>query len=432
MGISGRTLLILLLGYTCYAQEIWPSVANTTCGNVTLNSFQTGTAVLNPVLGRGQAALLLLLGFGGFSVLLAMLYMFIRRHVFHDADNLNTTFDAGGRVSVSLTAVTVASQLLWPGDLLQSATVTIKNGVAGSFWYSTAAVINMILFPVLSVQFKTRAPGAKTFLQVIHARFGTGTHVVFCCFALLLNLVIIVCLVAASTALLQSLVKDASAEFCVVVMATLFGSYSFVGGLGSTSTSPTSTPLSSSPCLQPSSCRCTMHPTPRWKGGFEGMYQRVKCLLGPEGNEDRSFLTFWSEGALIWGVQGFFATASITFCDQASWQSRIAAKPTQGVLGFFAATYIWFAIPSTIGTSVGFAYLDHTAGGANQSLSTEAIDSGLVTAFMAQEELGVTGSYMILTMLIMALMSTGSGESWLCHRSSCTTCIRRTLSRSGR
>lgn len=70
--------------------------------------------------------------------------------------------------------------------------------------------------------------------QVIHARFGTGTHVVFCCFALLLNLVIIVCLVAASTALLQSLVKDASAEFCVVVMATLFGSYSFVGGLGST------------------------------------------------------------------------------------------------------------------------------------------------------------------------------------------------------
>ena len=42
-----------------------------------------------------------------------------------------------------------------------------QNGVAGSFWYSSAAVINMILFPMLSVQFKTRAPGAKTFLQVI-------------------------------------------------------------------------------------------------------------------------------------------------------------------------------------------------------------------------------------------------------------------------
>ena len=78
------------------------------------------------MLSRGQAALLLLLGFGGFSMLLAFLYITIRRHVFRDADNLNTTFDAGGRVSMSLTAVTVASQLLWPGDLLQSATVTIK------------------------------------------------------------------------------------------------------------------------------------------------------------------------------------------------------------------------------------------------------------------------------------------------------------------
>ena len=77
-------------------------------------------------MSRSHAALLLLLGFGGFSVVLAFLYISIRRHVFRDADNLNTTFDAGGQVSMSLTAVTVASQLLWPGDLLQAATVTIK------------------------------------------------------------------------------------------------------------------------------------------------------------------------------------------------------------------------------------------------------------------------------------------------------------------
>jgi hypothetical protein len=70
-------------------------------------------------------------------VLLAFLYLSIRRYVFHDADNLNTTFDAGGRVSTSLTAVTVASQLLWPGDLLQSATVTIKVNFHGSILSSS-------------------------------------------------------------------------------------------------------------------------------------------------------------------------------------------------------------------------------------------------------------------------------------------------------
>ena len=79
-----------------------------------------------------EATLLILVGFGGFSILLGMLYNFIRKYVFDDANNLDTTFDAGGKVSMSLTAVTVASQLLWPGDLLQSATVAIKVTREGS------------------------------------------------------------------------------------------------------------------------------------------------------------------------------------------------------------------------------------------------------------------------------------------------------------
>ncbi|KAL8577001.1 hypothetical protein ACOMHN_064103 [Nucella lapillus] len=65
-----------------------------------------------------EAALLLLLGFGGISLVLALAYNAIRRYVFRDTNSLDRSFDAGGRVSVSLTAVTVASQLLWPADLL--------------------------------------------------------------------------------------------------------------------------------------------------------------------------------------------------------------------------------------------------------------------------------------------------------------------------
>lgn len=57
---------------------------------------------------------------------------------------------------------------------------------------------------------------------------------VFCCFALLLNLVIVAALVAAAVAMMQSLIEDASDEFCVLILATLFGSYSFLGGLGTT------------------------------------------------------------------------------------------------------------------------------------------------------------------------------------------------------
>lgn len=50
--------------------------------------------------------------------------------MFHDDDRLDTVFDAGGRVTFSLTAVSVASQLLWPADFLQSSTLMSKVGLA--------------------------------------------------------------------------------------------------------------------------------------------------------------------------------------------------------------------------------------------------------------------------------------------------------------
>ena len=83
---------------------------------------------VKPVLQREETALLMLVGFGGFSIILALLHNYLRRAVFHDDDSLDTTFDAGGNVSLSLTAVTVASQLFWPGDILHSATLTVKVG----------------------------------------------------------------------------------------------------------------------------------------------------------------------------------------------------------------------------------------------------------------------------------------------------------------
>ena len=81
---------------------------------------------VQPVLERHESALLMILGFGGFSILLAVLHNSVRKYIFHDEHNLDTTFDAGGNVSLSLTAVTVASQLFWPGDILHSATLTTK------------------------------------------------------------------------------------------------------------------------------------------------------------------------------------------------------------------------------------------------------------------------------------------------------------------
>ena len=60
-------------------------------------------------------------------------------------------------------------------------------GISGPFWYASGACIQLVTFSIISVQLKIRAPGAKTFLQVIRARFGQRTHITFCVFALVTN-----------------------------------------------------------------------------------------------------------------------------------------------------------------------------------------------------------------------------------------------------
>ena len=120
---------------------------------------------VEPTVGLG-AALLIFLGVGVSAVIIAQTFQMVRKYVYHDADNLDTAFDAGGKVSIGLTATTIVSQWTWCATLLQSSTVASKYGISGPYWYAGGATIQIIIFSILSIMLKTRAPGAKTFLQV--------------------------------------------------------------------------------------------------------------------------------------------------------------------------------------------------------------------------------------------------------------------------
>ncbi|XP_060064864.1 uncharacterized protein LOC132545206 [Ylistrum balloti] len=371
-----------------------------------------GTSVPNPVLEKHESALLILLGFGGFSIILALIHNAIRKHIFHDENNLDTTFDAGGDVSTSLTAVTVASQLFWPADILQSATITTKIGIAGPFWYSVSVILNIFIFPIFSVHFKTRAPGAKTYLQIIYARFGKKAHIVFCCFALLTNMVIMTALLLAGKSTIQSLTKNISDEFTLLMMATLFGSYSLIGGIGTTFYVSYFNVCLIFVSLTVFFVNVLHNSDSDYDniGDATRMFNVLSCVKGPEENTGSSFLTFRSGVGILYGVIGFFVASAVTYCDQASWQSRIAAKPMQGVWGFFLAGFMWLAIPSTMATTTGMAYLAISSENNTHLLTSDLIDQGLVTPFIAEKILGPTGGILTLTILSMALMSTGSGE----------------------
>merc|ERR1719151_491243 len=367
---------------------------------------------VEPTVGLG-AALLIFLGVGVFAVVIAQTFQMVRKYVYHDADNLDTAFDAGGKVSIGLTATTIVSQWTWSATLLQSSTVASKYGISGPYWYAGGATIQIIIFSILSIMLKTRAPGAKTFLQVIKARFGKGTHLVFCTFAFLTNLIVMMSLTIAGTAVLNSLVADLGPELAAMLLAAVIGGYTLIGGLGATFyVSYFNTALIFVLIIM-LVVEVFYNPYDNPDNPFGNatrLYEFISCWKAPNGNRDESYLTFFSPGGLVFGIVNIVGNFGTVFCDQAYWQSSVAAQPLQGVWGFIAGGLCWFAIPFGLATTMGLAYLGLSSAQGAPLLSEEDIMKGLAAPLVAQKLLGPVGEYSMLFLILMAVMSTGSAE----------------------
>ncbi|XP_013388214.1 urea-proton symporter DUR3 [Lingula anatina] len=402
---------VVSIFFTPGGAELYGSNPFAECNiNTTFNGTISQGIVPTVELGKAVG---LILGFGLFAVLVAMAFNLVRKYVYHDADNLDTAFDAGGKVSIGLTATTIVSQWTWSTTLLQSATVASKYGISGPFWYAAGATIQIILFAILSIELKTKAPGAKTFLQVIKARFGKATHITYCVFACFTNLVVTASLLLSGTAVLTSLVQGLNMEMACMIMALIVGGYTLIGGLGATFyVSYFNTTLIFSLVLI-LVVEVYYNPYGNEKnpiGSPSKMYEWLSCINGPPGNAEGSYLTFFSSGGLMFGVINIVGNFGTVFCDQAYWQSSIAAKPLQGVWGFISGGLTWFAIPLTMATTMGLAYLALAAESGHTLLSPIEVDKGLVPPLVAQKLLGTSGEYVILLLILMAVMSTGSAE----------------------
>jgi Na+/proline symporter len=252
--------------------------------------------------------------------------------------------------------------------------------------------------------------------QVIKARFGKRTHLVFCTFAFFTNLIVMMSLTIAGTAVLNSLVSDLSPEAAAMLLAAVIGGYTLIGGLGATfyvSYFNTALIFVLIIMLVVEVFYNPFENPENPFGSSEAVYDFIACWKAPEGsvgNKGGSYLTFFSSGGLVFGIVNIVGNFGTVFCDQAYWQSSVAAKPLQGVWGFISGGLTWFAIPFTLATTMGLAYLGLSSAQGAPMLSDEDVARGLAAPLVAQKLLGATGEYSMLFLILMAVMSTGSAE----------------------
>ena len=324
-------------------------------------------------------------------------------------------FNTAGRIiKTGLTAAAIVSAWTWAATLLQSSTVAYLYGISGPFWYASGATIQVLLFGILAIELKRKAPNAHTFLEIIRARFGNGTHKIFLGFALTCNMIVTGMLLLGGAAVVNGLTgMDITIAAFLIPVGVMI--YTLVGGLKATFVADyMHTVIIFTVILTFVSMVFFISPI---TGGIPGMYDKLaeaavlKPVLlptfveGEPGNAMGAYLTMASAGGLIFGVINIVGNFGTVFVDQAYWQRAIAAQPSSTVRGFLLGGMCWFSIPFTLATTMGL-----TAVALQVALTPEQVQLGLTVPAAATVLMGPIGAIMVLVMLFMAVTSAGSAE----------------------
>jgi SSS family transporter len=387
-------------------------------------SFFGGTAPLPQSVGYA-----VVLGFGAAFSIFTTLLVYLEKRFGGNAAMTSEKFNTAGRsVKTGLTASVIVSQWTWAATLLQSSNVAWKYGVSGPFWYASGATIQVLLFGVLAISLKKVAPSAHTVCEIVKARWGKTAHVTFLIFCFLANIIVTSMLLLGGAATVEALtgMDYRLASFFIPWGIIL---YTAAGGLKATfvasyihtviifavlitmitmvyikvySTDTIYDYLENTVTASESDCESVFV-----KEDGSSFYDPKVYACGPvDGNNSGSYLTMLSEGGTMFGIINIVGNFGTVFVDQSYWQSAIAAKPTSAAKGYLLGGICWFAIPFSLATSLG---LSSTA--LMLPITLDEANAGLVPPAVATHLLGDAGSLLILTMLFMAIVSTGSAES---------------------
>ncbi|PNW79617.1 hypothetical protein CHLRE_08g360250v5 [Chlamydomonas reinhardtii] len=312
---------------------------------------------------------------------------------------------AGRSIRAGLTACDIVAKWTWAATLLQSTNVAWKFGVAGPFWYAAGATVQVLLFAILAVEIKRKAPTIHTFLEIIRCRWGTTAHVVFTCYGFLTNIIVTAMLILGGAAVMEALtgVSVYAASFLIPAGVVM---YTAVGGLKGTVVAE---------WLNVSVIYIVMlifmfqvYATNPDLGSIATVYQRLAVMsikYPVADNMGGSYMTMFSKSGIIFGIINIIGNFGTVFVDQSYWQGAIAAKPSATYRGYLLGGLCWFAIPFTFATTMGLG-----ARALDLPITLEEANKGLVPPALAVHLMGQGGAFLMTLQLFMAVTATACAE----------------------
>ena len=169
-----------------------------------------------------ETGYLIFIGGGLIMTIIVLLLIFVDTKWLGTRKTSEWFSTAGRSIKSGLLASSVISAWIWAATLLESSTVAYKYGISGPFWYAAGASIQIILFAVVALELKKRAPSSHTFTEFLYLRLGKFGHKVFLLFALLANSIVVAMLVLGGAVALNALTGiDITIACFIIPLSTL-------------------------------------------------------------------------------------------------------------------------------------------------------------------------------------------------------------------
>ncbi|CAG8026841.1 unnamed protein product [Penicillium olsonii] len=329
----------------------------------------------------------------------------------HRAEEFNT---ASRSVKPGLISAGIVSSWTWSATLLTSSTFAYEYGVCGPMWYAATGTLQILLFGLIAIKIKTKAPGAHTMPEIVLARHGKWAHLTYLYYGLATNMLVGACLVLGGAQVVGALtgMNVYAASFLIPAVVAV---YVIAGGLRATFIADyTHTVILFVAILVFGFLVMATSDLVGSPGKLYEMLIEASEKMPIDRNSEGSYLTFRSVGGLIFACDLFVAGFTTVWLDQAYWQRAIASKPESSVKAYILGGIAWYGIPFGFATIMGLGCAALTGHPRfptyPNALTNEQVGAGLSAPATAIALLGKGGAVLILILLFMAVTSSTSAE----------------------
>ncbi|GLB22510.1 hypothetical protein AtubIFM61612_003078 [Aspergillus tubingensis] len=320
---------------------------------------------------------------------------------------------ANRTVRTGLTASAVISSWLWTTAMLGASFVGYDYGVAGPFWFAAGCSPMIVFFALIGISCKRKIPDAHTSLEVVRIRYGRIAHAVFMTLCLINNVFACANMLLGAAAVITAItgMHIIAATFLLPVGVTV---YTFVGGIKATFL----TDYFHTAIILIIACYLSIKAfTFEEVGSFGKLYELVQAAAQRHpvsGNQDGTYLTMTSKGAILFGILHICSNFGLVIMDTSYFIKAFSAAPSSVVPGYTIGGIAYFAIPWALGTimsslALGLENTSSFPTYPRRMTSTE-VSNGLVLPYAAMTIAGKGGAAAVLLITFMAVTSTLSAQ----------------------